>query len=68
MASNVKLSDADLKLKLSHYGITSPITNTTRNVLLRKLHKLEMESSNKPNNPSIKNTSNNIESMVSNSA
>lgn len=44
MASNNIISDADLKSRLAHFGIVSPISNTTRTVLLKKLLKLEKDS------------------------
>ncbi|XP_025198338.1 uncharacterized protein LOC112596772 [Melanaphis sacchari] len=52
MSSSNTLDDADLKSRLARFGINNPITNTTRNVLLKKLLKLEMDSQNKCNNQS----------------
>lgn len=52
MSSNSTFNDADLKSKLAQYGIVAPITNTTRNVLIKKLQKLEKDSPNKQTNPS----------------
>lgn len=40
------ISDDDLRARLSYFGITSPITNSTKNVLIKKLAKLEMASLN----------------------
>lgn len=54
MASNNILSDADLKSRLAHFGIVCPISNSTRQVLLKKLQKLEMDS-HKPTSQSIEN-------------
>lgn len=47
-------NDADLKSRLAHFGINSPITKTTRAVLHKKLLKLEMDSKKEQNNESIK--------------
>lgn len=47
MASNDTIDVADLRSRLAHYGIVCPITNSTKQFLLRKLQKLEMASSNK---------------------
>lgn len=58
MSSNCTFDDADLKSRLAYFGINKPITNTTRNVLLKKLLKLE---SDQQNNQIIKPG---IESMV----
>lgn len=40
MSSSDKL---DLKSRLANFGINQPITKTTRNVLIKKLLKLEMK-------------------------
>lgn len=40
MSSSDKL---DLKSRLARFGINQPITNTTRNFLIKKLLKLEMD-------------------------
>ncbi|VVC26768.1 LEM domain,LEM/LEM-like domain [Cinara cedri] len=61
MSLNGALSDIDLKSKLAYYGIVTPITNTTREVLLRKLQKLESSSINQQINQQI--TSNDTEAM-----
>ncbi|XP_060844774.1 uncharacterized protein LOC132924459 [Rhopalosiphum padi] len=50
MSSSNTLYDADLKSRLARFGINIPVTNTTRNVLYKKLLKLEMDSQNKHNN------------------
>lgn len=50
MTSTNTFNDADLKSKLAQYGIVAPITNTTRNVLIKKLQKLEKDSPNKQTN------------------
>lgn len=63
MASNNTISDADLKSRLAHFGIVCPISNTTRVVLLKKLHKLEMDSLHDPISQAIDN--NYDEKMVS---
>lgn len=60
--NNTSSDDADLKSRLAHYGIVNPITNTTRNILIKKLQKLEKESSNKQTTQSCSN--NEIELMV----
>lgn len=65
MSSNNTLDDADLKSRLAHYGVVIPITNTTRSVLLKKLHGLEKNSSNEKAKQSNKNISNDVEEMVS---
>lgn len=62
MSSYAALSDIDLKSKLARYGIYSPITNSTRQVLINKLHKLEKDSMNNPTDQQI--TTNDTESMV----
>ncbi|XP_050061734.1 CAR1 transcription factor-like isoform X2 [Aphis gossypii] len=54
MSSSNILNDADLKSRLARFGISSPITSTTRNILLKKLLKLEMDSQNERNNQSNK--------------
>ncbi|KAF0763087.1 Uncharacterized protein FWK35_00010472, partial [Aphis craccivora] len=54
MSSSNILNDADLKSRLARFGISSPITNTTRNILLKKLLKLEMDSQNECNDQSNK--------------
>jgi len=61
MSSSNILNDADLKSRLARFGISSPITNTTRNILLKKLLKLEMDSQNECNDQSNKSD---CESMV----
>ena len=38
MASLKSLTDQELRLKLKHHGITSPVTPTTRNILIKKLN------------------------------
>nr|XP_045619451.1 uncharacterized protein LOC123771121 isoform X1 [Procambarus clarkii] len=38
MASHKSLTDDDLRKKLKEYGITSPVTATTRNILIKKLN------------------------------
>ncbi|KAK8751500.1 hypothetical protein OTU49_008765, partial [Cherax quadricarinatus] len=38
MASNKSLTDDDLRKKLKEYGITSPVTASTRNILIKKLN------------------------------
>lgn len=66
MSSNNTFNDADLKSKLAQYGIVAPITNTTRNVLIKKLQKLEKNSPNKQTDQLNHATSNNgVELMVS---
>jgi len=52
MSSRNILNNADLKSRLARFGISNPITNTTRNVLLKKLLKLEMDSQNERKNQS----------------
>lgn len=64
MSSNKIIDDADLKSRLAHYGIVSPITNTTRAVLFKKLQKLEMDSSIKQTNQSSGYTAKGHELMV----
>jgi len=54
MLTSNTLNDADLKSRLARFGINYPITNTTRNVLFKKLLKLEMDSQNERNNQSNK--------------
>jgi len=53
MSSSNKFCDADIKSRLARFGINIPITNTTRNVLLKKLLKLEMDFKRKQNNQLI---------------
>jgi len=50
MPSSNTLDDADLKSRLARFGINNPITNTTRNVLHKKLLKLEMDFKKEQNN------------------
>lgn len=65
MSSNNTIDDAELKSRLAKYGISNPITNTTRKILLMKLHKLEMDPLNKKNNQPVKCiASNSNEAMV----
>jgi len=52
--SSNSLDDKDLKSRLARFGINQPITKTTRNVLHKKLLKLEMDFSKEQNNESIK--------------
>lgn len=62
----MSLNDDDLKWRLARHGIVAPITETTRQVLFMKLHKLE--GLNSPNNQtglSVKCKSNDIDSLVS---
>lgn len=40
------IDDANLRSRLAYYGIVCPITKTTKKVLLQKLQKLEIASSN----------------------
>ncbi|CAI6352567.1 unnamed protein product [Macrosiphum euphorbiae] len=56
MSSNSRntIDEADLKSRLARFGINQPITNTTRNVLHKKLLKLEMDFEKDKNNQSIK--------------
>jgi len=54
MSSGNTFCDADLKSRLARFGINQPITNTTRNVLLKKLVELEMGFKNEQNNQSTK--------------
>uniref|UniRef100_A0A2S2PJF4 LEM domain-containing protein n=1 Tax=Schizaphis graminum TaxID=13262 RepID=A0A2S2PJF4_SCHGA len=49
MSSSNTVDDADLKSRLARFGINIPVTNTTRNVLYKKLLKLEMDSQNNHN-------------------
>jgi len=53
-SSSNTIDEADLKSRLARFGINQPITNTTRNVLLKKLLKLEMDFEKEKNNQSIK--------------
>lgn len=66
MSSFSVTNDIDLKSKLARYGIYSPITDSTRLTLLKKLQKLERYSMN--NKPAEKAdqqiASNDTESMV----
>lgn len=65
MSSVSSFNDADLKSKLAQYGIVSPITNTTRNVLIKKLQKLEKDTMNRHTNQSTQSCSNiGVEFMV----
>lgn len=65
MSSNSTINDAELKYRLASYGISVPITSSTRKFLLMKLHKLEMDSSNIKTDQSVKCiASNSDESMV----
>lgn len=50
MSSNIAIDDAELKSRLAHFGILTPITNTTKKVLLKKLHHLEINSIKKETN------------------
>jgi len=54
MSSSNALDDADLKSRLAQFGINNPITNTTRNILHKKLLKLEMDVKKEQNNQSVK--------------
>jgi len=54
MSSSNTLNDADLKSRLAHFGINQPITSTTRNLLLKKLLKLEMDFKKDQNNQSTR--------------
>lgn len=68
MSSINIITDADLKSRLAFYGIVCPITNTTRNILLNKLIKLDMENNPKTVlSPKQTNSfsSNEVELMVS---
>lgn len=62
MSLNCILSDTDLKSRLARYGIVVPITNSTRQVLLKKLQMLENGSINTQINQPI--ISNDTELMV----
>lgn len=65
MTSNNTYTDADLKSKLAQYGIVAPITNTTRNVLIKKLQKLEKDSPNKQTSQTTRDSSDSgVELMV----
>lgn len=65
MSSNSSFDDADLKSRLAQHGIVIPITNTTRQILFKKLQKLEGSSPNNQTNQSVGYKSNDIELMVS---
>lgn len=68
MSSKNVLTDADLKSRLANYGINCPITNTTRNVLLHKLSKLDSNNLNSKTNASsdqLNKYTSNDELMVS---
>jgi len=56
MSSNITINDADLKSRLAHFGIISPITNTTRQLLLKKLYNLEISSIHNQSNQNKSNT------------
>jgi len=47
-------NDADLKSRLARFGINQPITDMTRNLLLKKLLKLEMDFKMEQNNQSTR--------------
>jgi hypothetical protein len=66
MSSNSTIDDAELKSRLSKYGISYPITNTTRKVLFMKLQKLEMESLKKETNQSVKSIATNSDELMVN--
>jgi len=65
MSSKESFDDSDLKTRLAKHGIITPITKTTRQVLLKKLHKLENNSPNNQTNLSVGCKLNEDESMVS---
>lgn len=67
MSSNTAIDDAELKSRLARFGILTPITNTTKKVLLKKLHQLEMNTINNQNNlkTTLCSNANDRELMVS---
>jgi len=65
MSFNNSFDEDDLKSRLANYGIICPITNTTRQVLLKKLYKLETNSPNNRTSLSIGYESNDNHSMAS---
>jgi len=60
-----KFDDDDLKSRLAQHNIVIPITNTTRPILLKKLHKLEANSLNNQTNLSVGYKSNDMDPTVS---
>lgn len=66
MSLNSTIDDAELKSRLAKYGISCPITNTTRKILFMKLQKLEMESVNKKTNESVKSIATNSDELMVN--
>lgn len=56
MASLSHLSDDELRSKLKEFGIKTPVTDSTRSILLKKLNHLYSTGKNQP--PASKNVSN----------
>lgn len=64
MSSNIAIDDAELKSRLARFGILTPITNTTKKVLLKKLHYLEMNSVKNETNPGSSQCSSNANELM----